>query len=162
MRRSSGGGNGKGPVAKGRAGPAVWGRFGLGVALAAAAANVILDPGTAGEKATWWVALLALGTSLVLVVSAISHLTYPEGEEGLSPAMRQTQEPAEKPSPRLGEMLVDHCKLITEEELERALVRQREVGGRLGEVLAEMDLVSERELERVLKVQVGLRDIWRK
>ena len=162
MRQSSGGGNGKGPVAKGRAGPAVWGRLGLGVALAAAAANVILDPGTAGEKASWWVALLALGTSLVLVVSAISHLTYPERQEGLPPAMRQTQKPAESPAPRLGELLVDHCKLITAEELERALARQREVGGRLGEVLAEMDLLSEAELERVLKVQMGRRDIWRK
>jgi len=162
MRWSSGGGNGKGPVAKGRAGLAFWGRFGLGVALAAAAANVLFDPGTAGERASWWVAVLALGTSLVLVVSAISHLTYPERKEGLSPAMRQTQEPVERPAPRLGELLVDHCKLITEEELERALARQREVGGRLGEVLAEMNLVSEGELERVLKVQVGMRDIWRK
>ena len=161
MKRSSGGGNGKRPAAKVRAGLAAWGRFGLGVALAAAAANVLIDPGTAGEGASWWVALLALGTSLVLVVSAISHLTYPERAEGLLPAMRQTQEPAERPAPRLGELLVDHCKLISEEDLERALARQREVGGRLGEVLAGMGLVGEDELERVLKVQMGMRDIWR-
>ena len=102
MRPSSGGGNGKGPLVKGRAGPAVWGRFGLGVARAATATNVILDPGTAGEAATWWVAMMALGTSLVLVVSAISHLTHSEQEEGLPPAMRQTQTPVDRPAPRLG------------------------------------------------------------
>jgi hypothetical protein len=54
----------------------------------------------------------------------------------------------------LGELFVEQG-LISEEELEGALVAQGETHGRLGEILVSRGLVSERELTRVLVDQLG-------
>ncbi len=56
---------------------------------------------------------------------------------------------------RLGEILVD-LEVLTEDELQRALAAQRDSGHRLGEVLLEEQIVEPTDLLRALAVQFGL------
>jgi hypothetical protein len=55
----------------------------------------------------------------------------------------------------LGKLLVD-LEFLTESQLERALVAQREVGGRLGEILVSRGLLSGSELAQALAEQHGV------
>jgi hypothetical protein len=57
---------------------------------------------------------------------------------------------------RLGQLLVKR-KLITEEQLERAIERQRETGQRLGEILAEWNAITHQHMHDVLRTQRNLR-----
>ena len=50
---------------------------------------------------------------------------------------------------RLGAALLD-AGLLTDEELQRALERHREVGGSLAEVLVDMGLLSERRIAQTI------------
>ncbi len=60
-----------------------------------------------------------------------------------------------EPRKRLGEILVDRRKL-SERDLDRALLAQREMGGYLGEVLLRLGLVAEADLVSALCDQLGL------
>ncbi|MDI7253297.1 MAG: hypothetical protein QME89_12195, partial [Actinomycetota bacterium] len=63
----------------------------------------------------------------------------------------------EKPKKeRLGQILVKN-RIITEEQLQQALERQRETGEPLGRVLVDMKMVSEGALTSILARQIGLR-----
>ncbi|WP_287153578.1 type IV-A pilus assembly ATPase PilB [Candidatus Solincola tengchongensis] len=63
----------------------------------------------------------------------------------------------EKPKKeRLGQILVKN-RVITEEQLQQALERQRETGEPLGRVLVDMKMVSEGALTSILARQIGLR-----
>jgi len=55
----------------------------------------------------------------------------------------------------LGSILV-RCKLITPEQLEQALERQRETGKRIGETLLEMGFLSEDQLQWALGTQLDI------
>ena len=59
-------------------------------------------------------------------------------------------------APRLGERLIAANKL-SERDLERALLAQREMGGYLGEVLVRLGLLSDTDLVRVLCEQLHVR-----
>lgn len=59
---------------------------------------------------------------------------------------------------KLGQILVKN-KIITEEQLQQALERQRETGMSLGRVLIDMKLVSESALTSILAHQIGLKYI---
>jgi type IV pilus assembly protein PilB len=59
---------------------------------------------------------------------------------------------------RLGEMLVDDG-WITEEQLEKALKLQKELGKKLGEVLLDEGLVTHEEILQVLENQLGIKSI---
>jgi hypothetical protein len=79
------------------------------------------------------------------------HLTSKEGAPALlSPV---PSEPAQAWRP-LGTLLVD-LEFLTESQLERALVVQREEGGRLGEILVTRGLLSGAELAQALAEQHG-------
>ena len=60
---------------------------------------------------------------------------------------------------RLGEILVEH-NLLLPEQLEAALVRQKQLGHRLGQVLIEMGLISYDAVAEVLSQQTGVPHIW--
>jgi len=63
----------------------------------------------------------------------------------------------EKPKKeRLGQILVKN-RVITEEQLQQALDRQRETGEPLGRVLVDLKMVSEGALTSILARQIGLR-----
>src|SRR6185369_9991531 len=61
----------------------------------------------------------------------------------------------ETPRVRLGELLV-RAGLITEGQLEEALVEQRRVGKRLGSLLVETGLVSETQVTQILSQQLSV------
>ena len=55
----------------------------------------------------------------------------------------------------LGQMLIEEG-LITEQELEIALQKQRETGHFLGRILVDLGFVNEKDLKRVLSLQAGV------
>ncbi len=55
----------------------------------------------------------------------------------------------------IGEILVAHCK-VAQDAIERALVRQREEGGLLGEVLLRLKLIDEDQLAHALAIQFDM------
>jgi general secretion pathway protein E len=65
------------------------------------------------------------------------------------------QQAEQQPKQRLGERLVAANKL-SERDLERALLAQREMGGYFGEVLVRLGLLAEMDLVRVLCEQLGV------
>ncbi len=58
-------------------------------------------------------------------------------------------------SPRLGEILVARCS-VPYEAVERALAKQAEEGGLIGEVLLHLKLIDEEQLALALSIQSGL------
>lgn len=62
---------------------------------------------------------------------------------------------ASNPFPRLGDLLLTH-KLITEEELKKALTDQKATGRRLGEILTNSGLISPHELVEILSERLGI------
>ena len=57
-------------------------------------------------------------------------------------------------SKQLGELLVER-KIITHEELERALKAQKEQGGLIGQILVSLGFATEEEIAQALTVQYG-------
>ena len=57
---------------------------------------------------------------------------------------------------RLGQILIKN-KIITEDQLGEALLRQSETGESLGRVLIDMKMVSEGALTSILARQIGLK-----
>ncbi len=62
------------------------------------------------------------------------------------------KKPEKPPSKKIGEMLIEE-NLVTEEQLERALKKQKEKGGRLGSHLIDMGLISPEVLLSLLSRQ---------
>src|SRR3989442_6512232 len=63
------------------------------------------------------------------------------------------QRPSPSTQPQLGELLVKK-NLITREQLEKALRRQRETGEPLGSTLVKLEYISEKKLLRALSEQL--------
>jgi type IV pilus assembly protein PilB len=55
---------------------------------------------------------------------------------------------------QLGELLID-CRLITREQLEKALALQKEKGGLLGQILVGLSYTTEEEIAQALTAQYG-------
>lgn len=128
-------------------------RLGFGLFLSATGGVILGHAWTAAETAWWWIGGLTLLAAALLVLSSF----YVRGRT-LGPPPR-AQKPAASgvvvrwPVPTLGELLVQKYRLITAPQLEEALEKQREGGGRLGDILVEMGLVSQSHLEAVLEDQ---------
>ena len=60
---------------------------------------------------------------------------------------------------KLGQILLQSGK-ITEEQLDKALARQRETNKRLGQVLVELKFVTEGDIAAVLGKQLGVPHVW--
>ncbi|MFB3882312.1 MAG: hypothetical protein ACE149_13680 [Armatimonadota bacterium] len=60
-------------------------------------------------------------------------------------------------APKLGEMLLRYG-LISEENLEKALERQKQSGKRLGQVVVEMELMTHAQVAQVLEEQLSRRE----
>ncbi len=100
--------------------------------------------------------LWAMGT-LVLVLAVLSTIATSRGtrRRRVEPESDTKWDPAA--APRLGEMLVDYG-LITAEDLENALARQRDTEKRLGQVLVEMELTTYEQVAQVLEEQLSRRE----
>ena len=55
---------------------------------------------------------------------------------------------------QLGELLID-CRLITQEQLGKALALQKEKGGLVGQILVSLNYVSEEAIAQALTAQYG-------
>ncbi|WP_028100627.1 hypothetical protein [Pseudoduganella violaceinigra] len=62
----------------------------------------------------------------------------------------------EHPAQLFGQLLVKH-KLVTEEQLLRAIEHQRQTGQRLGEIFAEWELVTQQHVQDILRKQRRVR-----
>ena len=154
------------------------GRMLLGVALAMASTMALLHPRLAGERFAWWLAGLGFMASVALVVSGLNAVNLPQPpvrqkpapepepgkpapEEGEASFARRVFPPEMRKAPDLEDLLVNHCRLITAEQLAGAKARQRDTGQSLGQVLMRMGLLTDADLKRVLTVYAGLHDPWR-
>jgi hypothetical protein len=144
----------------------------LGVGLTMTTTMLLLHPMAAGEVLFWWVAGFAFVASVALVTSGIYAINTP-AERGVprygaaaqraaagAPLGRVTS-PQPQEAPKLGELLVEHYRLISAADLERALERQKATKRKLGETLVEMGLLSEEDLLKALNFQAELADPWR-
>lgn len=138
-----------------------WGWLGLGVGLAIAATVLWLDPATSRAGITWWVGGLAFLGSLVLSAAGISSASGIGGTRTPPHTALRTLMPVDREVPPLGELLVEHCHALTAEDRDRALERQKETGQPLGQILLEMGVITQEVLDRALRLQTSLRDVWR-
>ncbi len=129
------------------------GRLGFGLFLSATGGVILGHAWTAAETAWWWIGGLTIAAAALLVLSSL----YLRGRAPRPPSGEQKPVPtgvvARWPVPTLGELLVEKYRLITAAQLEQALERQRNEGGRLGDILVAMGLVKKTHLEAVLEDQ---------
>lgn len=138
-----------------------WGWLGLGAGLAVAGTVLWLDPATSRAGITWWVGGLAFLGSLVLSVAGISTASGMSETHTAPHTALRTLMPLDREVPPLGELLVEHCHALAAEDRDRALERQKETGKPLGQILLEMGVVTQEVLDRALRLQTSLRDVWR-
>jgi ABC-type dipeptide/oligopeptide/nickel transport system permease subunit len=141
----------------------------IGLVLATVAGVLLGSTGASANKGMLvaGMVMLVLGALMaVLGVSGNSRLASLRGEvESLARhpgRATKRQERAHAPGvlPLVGELLIHKHHMITERDLARALLRQRETGGRLGRVLVEMGLVKWQDLAQVLEDQLSYGDPW--
>jgi F-type H+-transporting ATPase subunit beta len=88
-----------------------------------------------------------------LLGSVLVHMGYITGANLVKALSEQRSHQKGQPRRRLGDFLVGE-RLITPEQLERALQRHKETGEFLGSVLVHMGYISEEELLRALSKQL--------
>jgi hypothetical protein len=121
----------------------------FGMALSVAS-GILFGYASVGARHAWVsVAVLALLAGLLLTLSAV--LT-PRRTEWTPPAAEGCRAAA----PPLGEMLLG-VHLLSREDLERALARQRATPRRLGQILVDMNLITHAQLAEVLEEQLSRR-----
>jgi len=155
------------------------GRMLLGVALTAVTTAILMHTGAAGEPLYIWLAALAYASGLWLVISGIYavNVVPTRGRSGA----RLPEEPVHRlpsrqpfagslpsppppelplPSSRLGDLLVDQWRLLTPEQLDRALRQQQASERSLVSILAEGGILTDEQFERILEVQSASLDPW--
>jgi hypothetical protein len=157
------------------------GRILLGMALAGLTTVILMHSKAAGEPLFWWLAVLAYLSSVILVVSGIyainvvppatSHAlpaeppARPPGplrRAGETPALSGPAAPTSSHATvtRLGDLLVNHWRVITPQQLKLAQVQQENTGRQLSYVLTRMGLLTDETLEQILGLQAAAQDPW--
>ena len=154
------------------------GRMLLGVALAGLTTAALVHTSASREPLLTWLAAFAYAACLWLVISGIyavnvvpprhqhpSHLA--EEPVGPPPRRRPAAEPLAPPLPeipppssRLGDLLMEHWRLITPKQLDRARRQQQASGRSLVFVLAQSGLLTDENFERILEQQSAALDPW--
>jgi hypothetical protein len=101
----------------------------------------------------------SIGAIVVLIASGVCGVACPFGRRSVSQSVGAAPGSQERAVPSLGRFLVEECRLVSSEDLERALARQSETGRPLGETLVEMGLMRESDLAHALRVHWGLRNL---
>ena len=128
-------------------------RLGFGLLLSTTAGVILGHAWTAAEGAWWWIGGLTLLSGVLLVLSSLHiRLSFSRSvpREEIPP---QRGVIARWPRPTLGELLVDKHGMITAEQLDAGLDRQDKEGGRLGDILIDMGLITNSDLEAALRDQ---------
>jgi MFS family permease len=113
-----------------------WDRLGLGLALAALSGAVFGYAWTASRAGWRWVGALTLLCGVLFILSGVYARSRPPGTRVLP----------------LGDLLIEKG-WITENQLADALARHHHMGGRFGQVLVEMKLITPSQLARALQDQ---------
>jgi hypothetical protein len=133
-----------------------WLQLALGLILAIAAGCAFGHACTARQELWWWVGTVALLSGLLLILSTI------HASRRIELALRSSGGTAEweGSAPLLGEILVSYS-LISWDDLNRALAKQRTTRKRLGQILVDMRLITHAELAEVLEEQFSRRQLRR-
>ena len=157
------------------------GRILLGMALAGITTAIILHSHTPGDRFFWWLGLVAYMASVVLVVSGIFAVNVVPPQHSTSADYRPAPGPPEPSMSRtdlgplappvapasdakhshLANLLVNQWRLVTQEQLSRAAVRQANSGRSLAHELTRMGLLTDEDLERILAHQQAPPDSWK-
>lgn len=117
-------------------------------AVAALAAGVAFGYGLGSHRAAYWLLGYAgLAAAALLVLSGLRCWR--------SPSKLYDESKRQGEMPLLGELLVRKYRLITEDELELALARQRRTRRRLGVELVKMGLLTLSQLAGLLEEQLA-------
>ena len=128
------------------------GRIALGLVLSATAGVVFGYAWSGHDHPYWWVGALTFLSGVLFILSGV----YTHGAgwgAAVFPVPGGVARDLAEDSYRLGEVLVQRYRLLTEQELAFALGRQRGTPQLLGEVLIALGLVTEEELAHVLKAE---------
>jgi len=135
----------------------VWGRTGLGMAMGVGGGAAFGHAWVAESPISWWVGVLSVLAGVLLVLSAVSATRRSEQQERRGkPYQLAYPDEREPVVPLLGALLVYKYRVLTQEQLSRALeeqFRNSTQKRRLGEILLEMGMVTEEQLEEVLEHQ---------
>ncbi|UCC69524.1 MAG: hypothetical protein JSV79_06360, partial [Armatimonadota bacterium] len=134
---------------------AIWTRTAVGLVLAVGGGLAFGHALGEGQALLWWVGGLIELAGVMLVLSAIYKTRAKPREAGEEYALGLRDE-GEPVVPLLGALLVYKCRVLTQEQLSRALEEQ--LGDdrrkrRLGEILLEMGMVTESQLAEALEQQ---------
>jgi len=102
---------------------------------------------------------LLIALSALLALSGLHSRGDRHDAEPIAAGLERV--PLEKPSPLLGELLVERHDIVTKQDLERALAEQRGTTQRLGEILIERGLITQAQIEMVLQDQRSWPSPWR-
>ncbi|TMI77110.1 MAG: type IV-A pilus assembly ATPase PilB [Bacillati bacterium ANGP1] len=86
------------------------------------------------------------------------QIPRPSGRPQPVPPPKDAELPRARPRPRsesLGQILLDE-KMVSREQLDRAIQMQHRSGGHLGRILVEQGALSEQQLAKVLSIQWGM------
>lgn len=134
-----------------------WGRTALGLVMGVGGGVAFGHAWVARYAISWWVGVLSVLAGVLLVLSAVSATRrsgeQARDEEAVPLRYLEQREPV---VPLLGALLVYKYRMLTQEQLSRALEEQFRSSvekRRLGEILLEMEMVTEEQLETVLEHQ---------
>ncbi len=156
-KEPAGGGQSSRPESDRTATAIITAQMAVGVVLAVSAGVFMGHALRTGYTPSWWIGGICLFIGVVLVVGGLVSARARARSIHLpsAPGARPKQAD-DSTAPRLGALLVYKYRLITEEQLERALEEQRrQKGGRvpLGEMLVSMKLITKSQLREALEYQ---------
>jgi len=138
---------------------AVWGRTGLGLVMGVGGGTAFGHAWAKSYALSWWIGSLSVLAGVLLVLSTVrasSRAAREAQEEGLGVRPGQLWGEREPLVPLLGALLVYKYQALTQEQLARALeeqLREDRRSRRLGEILLEMQMVTESQLAEALDHQ---------
>lgn|GEM_PF-1996131 len=132
----------------------MWARVAVGLVLAATGGVALGHALTSGERAVWlWVGGITLVTGVLLAISGFhagAHAAQPLREQ--APAEPETKGP-EPLVPLLGALLVYKYRLVSHQQLMRALEEQRKTRKLLGEIMVDLGMITRSQLREALQHQ---------
>ncbi len=135
----------------------IWVRTALGLLMGVGGGVAFGHAWAARYAISWWVGVLSVLAGVLLVLSAVRATRRDQEEARKEEAVPLRYPDAREPMvPLLGALLVYRYRILTQEQLSRALeeqLRDSTQKRRLGEILLKLGMVTEEQLEEVLEQQ---------
>lgn len=131
----------------------VWGRVIVGLMLAATGGLALGHAWTEDKHPLWWVGGISMFVGVLLTLSGLYARSRPPQVE-LEPVSGEAEPRGPDPVvPLLGALLVYKYRVVSHQQLKRALESQRGTKKRLGDILVEMEMVTRSQLREALEYQ---------